>query len=376
MNWLLKDRRNKRTSNLATMDNGTLVEVFKYLNYSQLAKNSFVSKKFWNLIRTHRHRLALLYVESIRMTNFRTSLPFIEMFNKQLNPEEYNEWVIRNNYSKQIPLENQVAGTQSTIYDSIVYELGAEVIYNDPDRRLWLDHDTTRVFFASAKFEHENWPLFEHFLRLLIDPSIYISWIVLSSQNDVANLLARATSSDRNRLQCEQLNLYFDANAQKFIGEIKGHVTCEKLEIHNYYYYYYSDSNCDEELLDFFMTGANCTSEITVKHYALSKVVINFVQKFMDLKKLDEGQMVQSIKSRHIQEKPLDQNVHEVLKRNYAGFIVKEQVDEEEERAVTIFDFVNSDIGKKMRLTIETKEYERDDSDDIETCFLLQIENL
>ncbi|KAI1697034.1 hypothetical protein DdX_18743 [Ditylenchus destructor] len=53
--------------NIAAMDNGTMVEAFKFLNYYQLAKNSLVSKRYWNLIRTHRHKLALLDVNYIDM---------------------------------------------------------------------------------------------------------------------------------------------------------------------------------------------------------------------------------------------------------------------------------------------------------------------
>ncbi|KAI1692740.1 hypothetical protein Ddc_23365 [Ditylenchus destructor] len=55
------------TSNIAAMDNGTMIESFKFLNYCQLATSSLVSKRFWNLIRTHRHKLALLYVNRIYM---------------------------------------------------------------------------------------------------------------------------------------------------------------------------------------------------------------------------------------------------------------------------------------------------------------------
>ncbi|KAI1694688.1 hypothetical protein DdX_19983 [Ditylenchus destructor] len=44
------------------MDNGTMVEAFKFLNYYQLATSSLVTKRFRDLIRTHRHKLALLHI--------------------------------------------------------------------------------------------------------------------------------------------------------------------------------------------------------------------------------------------------------------------------------------------------------------------------
>ncbi|KAI1706330.1 hypothetical protein Ddc_15342 [Ditylenchus destructor] len=60
-----ESQEKNRFSMSAAMDNGTMVESFKYLNYCQLAKISLVSKRFWNLIRTNRHRLALLYVDYV-----------------------------------------------------------------------------------------------------------------------------------------------------------------------------------------------------------------------------------------------------------------------------------------------------------------------
>ncbi|KAI1691272.1 hypothetical protein DdX_21981 [Ditylenchus destructor] len=100
-----------RIPNVFAMDNGTMVESFKFLNYYQLAKNSLVSKRFWNLIRTHRHKLALLNVAKISMDSYvaNQSPAYIEMFNKKLSSEEYNKWIVRNGYSKHIPLEGQTA---------------------------------------------------------------------------------------------------------------------------------------------------------------------------------------------------------------------------------------------------------------------------
>ncbi|KAI1696001.1 hypothetical protein DdX_19270 [Ditylenchus destructor] len=49
------------------MDNGTMVEALKYLNYCQLANCSFISKRFCDMIRAHGHKLALRYVDSMYM---------------------------------------------------------------------------------------------------------------------------------------------------------------------------------------------------------------------------------------------------------------------------------------------------------------------
>ncbi|KAI1695756.1 hypothetical protein Ddc_21004 [Ditylenchus destructor] len=65
-----KSQSENRISKIATLDNGTMVEALKYLNYCQLAKNSLVSKRFRNVIQTHRHKLALLFVHSIDMVSY------------------------------------------------------------------------------------------------------------------------------------------------------------------------------------------------------------------------------------------------------------------------------------------------------------------
>ncbi|KAI1713326.1 trypsin inhibitor like cysteine rich domain-containing protein [Ditylenchus destructor] len=72
----MKSQSDDRISNIATMDNGTMVESFKFLNYRQLAKNSLVSNRYWNLIRTHRHSLALLDIKEIRVPTRYTIMSF------------------------------------------------------------------------------------------------------------------------------------------------------------------------------------------------------------------------------------------------------------------------------------------------------------
>ncbi|KAI1702051.1 hypothetical protein DdX_15735 [Ditylenchus destructor] len=316
------------------MDNGTLVEVFKFLNYCQLAKNSLVSKRFSNLIRTHRHSLELLYVDSISMKCHDRATAFIKVFTKQLSPKAYNQWVIRNQYSKQIPLEDQVGRMQRRQYEHNVYRIFAQAVYKDPNHHpLW--NDMTTVFYASTKLDHDNWPLFQHFVRLLSDPFIYIRCLELTSQNDVFNLLARAISSDRNRFQSEKLLFYLYGNAQKSICWIKDHLVCKKFEICNR-----SNSNYDQEWLDFFVTGSKCTSEISTTYYVLSRVVVDFVQKFLDLKDCDEYQFVESIECN------AEDGDVEALTERYAKFVVNE------DDGCTIFEFVNNDVGKKLRLNV------------------------
>ncbi|KAI1695228.1 hypothetical protein DdX_19699 [Ditylenchus destructor] len=83
-----KSRLADRISTVAKLDNGTMVEAFKYLNYCQLAKNSLVSMRFRNVIQTHRHKLAVLYVDSIRMKSIpkmNTTLPSFQQ-SRQSSP--------------------------------------------------------------------------------------------------------------------------------------------------------------------------------------------------------------------------------------------------------------------------------------------------
>ncbi|KAI1691453.1 hypothetical protein DdX_21877 [Ditylenchus destructor] len=503
------------------MDNGTLVEVFKFLNYCQLAKNSLVSKRFSNLIRTHRHSLGLLYVNSISVKYHYRATAFIKVFTKQLSPKAYNEWVIRNQYSKQIPLEDQVGRMHRRQYEHNVYRIFAQAVYKDPNHHpLW--NDMTTVFYASTKLDHVNWPLFQQFVRLLSDPSIYIRCLELTSQNDVFNLLARSTSSDRNRLQCKncslvtmvtlrnlsagiaiiatmdngtivevlkyldycglarsslvskwfrdlirshrhklalictnaviprssiqifgqklrsnttngsfatiipknfslklpgskahtimaklfslvlqqhmkdnwhlfqhfvrlltdpfiyirdlelmitqddglnllieamdtgcsrlkckKLKLNLDSNAQKSMGWIKGHVSCKELTICNNY-----RSKYDQELLDFFVTGAHCASWIRIAYCVLSKVIVDLIQKFLDLKNSDDYQFVESIVGN------AEDGDVEVLTNRYAKFLVKKKV-EEYGCTLHVFEFVNNDVGKKLQLTLTKWSYTR-----------------
>ncbi|KAI1703303.1 hypothetical protein Ddc_16621 [Ditylenchus destructor] len=356
------------------MDNGTMVEAFKHLNYMQLIKSSFVSKRFRNLIRTNRHRLALLYVGSIDMQRAHGSDPAsIKMFGKDISPEEYNEWVIRNQYSKQIPLEGQVGGKQSSQCDRKVYALDVVAYY---PKRCGFYRMT--VFNAQVELNHENWPLFQHFVRLLTDPFIYIRDLGLTSQNDVLNLLTGVISQDRDRLQCKELTFNLEGDIKKFMSWIKKRVRCDKFQIFNRDICS-SDSNYDDDLLDFFLTGARCTSKIKMEHYDPPEVILEFVQKFMDLKKCDEYQIVESI------EYEIDRNANaifqyanaiRVLKRDYARFIVPTHIylpNNDRPSINQAFEFINDDIGKKLHLTaliLDTRVWEHN------SYINLKVENL
>ncbi|KAI1696337.1 hypothetical protein DdX_19091 [Ditylenchus destructor] len=330
-----------RVTNIATLDNGTMVEAFKYLNYCQLAKNNVVSKRFSDLIRTHRHSLALLYVDDIRMSSIPIATDPIQIFDKELSSEAYNEWVIRNNYSKHAPLEDQVASTQSTQNISNVYWLYARANYNDPNHREW--NDVTTVFSAEAKVNHESWPVFQHFVRLATDPFIYIDCMELNPQNDVLNLLAGAINSDR--LECKELSFTLNGNNQKSITWAKNHVRCNQFSI-----YGRADLNQDEAFLDFLLTGAHCTPSIKISYRDISKAMDKFLQKFMNLKNADECQFVEAIEGN------FKYRAAELFMHDYAEFL---NVSSEQ--------FVNYKIGKKLQFTVEDHTYFR---------FSIKISNL
>ncbi|KAI1699271.1 hypothetical protein Ddc_18638 [Ditylenchus destructor] len=191
------------------MDNGTMVDVFKHLNYMQLAKSSLVSKRFRDLIHTHRHSLARLYVAWITMIRMPrvepillTDLPaYINIFNKSLSAREYNEWVVRKQYSKQIPFERQpvLCSCHRRFYHLTAYadhnaEGSSYFRSSDPSHAIFPDRMT--VFNAHAELNNENWPLFQHFVRLITDPFIYVGRMELTHQNDVLNL-CRGSSISR-----------------------------------------------------------------------------------------------------------------------------------------------------------------------------------
>ncbi|KAI1708699.1 hypothetical protein DdX_11778 [Ditylenchus destructor] len=322
---------------MVPMDNETMVETFKFLKYYQLATNSLVSKRFRDLIRTHRHKLALLYV-NIFMNTFvaNQQRPIIKMFNEKLSLEEYNEWIIRNGYSKQIPLEGQIVEKENTENDRAIYALRADV-YQNPNTN---PNIATNVLYARTQLTDEAWPLFHHLIRLLMDPFVYFRSLSLYSLKGVFSSLAGAMSPDRDRLQCEKLNIGFDGDTQNFIVWVKDHVRCNKMEI-----YGNSDSNYDQELLEFIMTGAPCTSAIHVGRYDLSKVVVDFVQKFTGLKNCDEYKIVETTLG-----KIKDDRVVDEVKRN-CGELFSEEVEFEEGSGTRqIIGIINNDIDKRLTL--------------------------
>ncbi|KAI1712950.1 hypothetical protein Ddc_12174 [Ditylenchus destructor] len=321
--------------NIAPLDNGTMVQVFKYLDYCQLATSSLVSKRYRNVIRTHRQYLALLSVEcSMKLHPRFTHLPpdlikrivTTKIFNKELSPEAYNEWVTRNKYSKLTICRNREG-----------YELRA---IKDPN---W---NRTSVLYACIKGPNrKTWPVFQHFVRLLTDPFVYIRYLELTPQKDVLSLFAKAINSERGRLQCGHVRLEFPLELQplKFTSWIKDHVRCDELRL-TVSRTANSLPNCDKQLLDFFTTGSHCTSVIGFDDFYLPKaVVIGVVQKFMDLKNCDENQIVQFIWG-HVSESDV-----EAWKTECTKFCVTEKC------RGTIQDHVievtNNDIGKMLELT-------------------------
>ncbi|KAI1694546.1 hypothetical protein DdX_20062 [Ditylenchus destructor] len=260
----------------------------------------------------------------------------IRIFNEKPSSEKYIEWIVRNGYSKQIPLEDKIVGKEN---DRDIYEFRADISHN-PNHC----HDiTTDVFYAYVELKDDYWPVFQHFFRLLMDPFIYIRYLSLNPQKALS-LLAGAMNPDRGRLQCKKLKIDFNGDVQKLIIWIKDHVCCDEFGIAG------ANSNYDEEVLDLFMTGAPCTSTIYVKRYELSKFV-DLVQKFMALKNRDEYQVVESIWGyvKH-------QADVEALKRNCAEFIAEEEKsDQQHEQGRStrhVIGFINKDIEKKLTLDV------------------------
>ncbi|KAI1696126.1 hypothetical protein DdX_19215 [Ditylenchus destructor] len=229
----------------------------------------------------------------------------IKMFDKMLSSGEYNEWIGHNGYSKQI-------------------------------------HRPYTTHVQNSKMR-----IGQYFFRILMDPFIYIRYLELNPQKDVFSLLAGAFNPDRARLQCEQLVIRFNAVSQKFMDWIKDNVRCDQFLINGH-----NDSNYDEELLDFFLTGAPCTSAINVGTYDLSKVLVDLVQKFMALKNRDEYHLVESI-SGYVN----DRGVVKELKRNCAKFTAEEEQFEEKYGARHIIGFINNDIQKKLTLNARNYPY-------------------
>ncbi|KAI1700683.1 hypothetical protein Ddc_17984 [Ditylenchus destructor] len=265
----------------------------------------------------------------------------IKMFDEDLSPEEYNKLIALNAYSKQVPLE--VDGKETIRHGRSFYKLRADV-YQDSNHCQGI---ATTVLYAHVELIDEHWPLFQHFVRLLVDPFIYIRTISLCPQKDVLSLLAGAMNPDRDRLQCKKLNIRFNGDTQKFIVWVKDHMRCDECEI-----LVDTASNFDEELLDLFLTGAPCTSAINVRNYDLSKVIVDLVQKFMGLKNRDDYQVIESTRGYG-----KVQSVLEEFKRNFAEFVADEEQYEEGNDTRQVVGFVNNDIKKKLTLSVKKFSY-------------------
>ncbi|KAI1695757.1 hypothetical protein DdX_19400 [Ditylenchus destructor] len=277
-----------------------------------------------------------------KMSSYPIAPAAIKIFDKELSPEAYNEWVVLNGYSKQAPLRDQLANTQSTQNIPNAYQLYAYAHYKDLSRREWSDRST--VFSASVKLNDDNWPAFQHFVRLITDPFIYIDNIQLTGQNDVLDLLTRAINSDHNRLHCNRLDFDLKGNSHQYITWAKDHLRCNQFSI-------YDEANLSQEaLLDFAMTGGQCTSSIIVDYNDISKAMIDFVQKFLELENWDDYQGVQSIRSAKV----VKNQAIQVLKNDYAKFLVKEEHNDDDDKTDYAFEFVNNAIGKKLQLTAKT----------------------
>ncbi|KAI1705173.1 hypothetical protein DdX_13778 [Ditylenchus destructor] len=193
------------------------------------------------------------------------------------------------------------------------------------------------------ELDSETWPFLQHFVRLLTDPFIYIRRMDFVSRNELLNLLTEAMNPELGRLHCEQMHFYLEDNVQKSMNFTKNHVRCDDFQIWNN-----SSSTHDKEFLDFIVNGGYCTSAIDVRNCHLPNITVDLVQKFMGLKNCDEYQLVDSIRYN------TDDQLPEVLKRNYAKFIVEEESDN---RCIAqIFEFANNDIRKKLRLSTRTIE--------------------
>ncbi|KAI1708717.1 hypothetical protein Ddc_14235 [Ditylenchus destructor] len=364
-----KGRSENRVLNIAAFDDDTLLEAFKYLKYCGLAKISIVSKRYRDLIQRNRHSLALLYVESVYIYTKRTNPDFartnsngkrIKMFGEELSSETYDEWVIRNQYSKQVPFESQVAGMESTQHNGDWYRLFAEADEDQDYTYAYPKQDDTATYSALAKLNHDNWPIFQHFACLLSDPFICIQSMTLGTGNDVLNILAEViTLSNRDRLQCKDLSFKLYGNTHKFINWIKDHVCCGTIFIKHHGKT--KASNHDAGLLDLFLKGAHCASTIYFdSSLDISNVFVDFVKTFMNLKTCDEYNHVQSIfsliKLESVEE--IDDNYHEFIiqvdeDRVLLPDIVNQFGGAWQALPYVVFEFVNKDIGKKLKFTAE-----------------------
>ncbi|KAI1710375.1 RNA recognition motif domain-containing protein [Ditylenchus destructor] len=225
---------------LSAMDNEVLLDTFKFLRYSQLAKSCHVSKNFRDFIRIHRHSLARLRVRRMHMGYNGNALQIpssgrddVEVFDTPLNRDDYDSWVLRNGYSKRDPFLDQYTGNPKDRYH-IRYCLVAWTYppsFQEEDEPniygMVVFSQRIFVFRATPELNQENFPLFQHFFNLLSDPFILVEELeLIPPENQVWKHLLETTpqilnSAGVKRIQRYRVSLFPEGNNQDCLRWLK-----------------------------------------------------------------------------------------------------------------------------------------------------------
>ncbi|KAI1710942.1 hypothetical protein Ddc_13140 [Ditylenchus destructor] len=216
------------------MNNVILLETFKFLRYSQVAKSSLVSKKFRDFICIHRQSLARLRVRRMHMqTSKYSERDDVELFNTPLNRDDYDTWVSRYGYSKRDPFLDQDTGNPKARYhirySLLAWTFPSSFQEEEPPNIYGNNIFSPRisVFFATPELNQDNWPLFQHFFNLLNDPFIFIEELELTPpENQVWKLLIDSTpqiqkSAGIKRIQRYRVSLFPEGNNQECLRWLK-----------------------------------------------------------------------------------------------------------------------------------------------------------
>ncbi|KAI1706611.1 hypothetical protein Ddc_15192 [Ditylenchus destructor] len=354
------------------VDDHTLEQTFKFLGYFQLAKSSLVSRRFSRVIQSNRSRLAKLRVKKLLMDRrIRIHQNFITVCDVEFNPNEYREWAYPYGYTKGYRFDSPVVAVTAA-YDS-----------RSPERReqhhsfirlqalAYEDSNTLVTVFSavtSTKLSYDNWPLYQHFIRLLNDPFAYFERLTLISfQNFAWNALVENYGSRNRSVTCKYAKILLEDDSKDFLVWIKQNVVSEDLSLRRY-----ETSTYDQDdTVSFLSTGQKCASSVVLRDEVyngehLIGAIYDLIEKFLDLETSIQCQMISSINFRHIC------NLSERFLTNFARAFVRDEIVEDS--FSRIYQFMNRNIKKKLEVKIEIVNI-IDPHSTIDHCFM-NLENL
>ncbi|KAI1698922.1 hypothetical protein Ddc_18841 [Ditylenchus destructor] len=262
-----------------------LVDVFKLVKYSQLAKCSLACAKLNYLIRANHQHLSRFRVSDISFVNV-DHIPrnrirgdagdlVLKEFGRSIFYKEFAKWRRVCGYEQKGPLHNRAISQHSrerSIFKMSV--LPSHLSYYE------YDDQAKSVFLAdikSAVINTRTWPLYLHFFRLLTHTHVYFDKVSIVHIDFPVWQILTAEMVPGQKIRCGRLEV-FDMNDTLHFSWIKDHFRCDEISLRNEMF----DGNEAEIPADFIFGGAQCAKclEVNLYYYNDIAVVSKIVEDF------------------------------------------------------------------------------------------------